>query len=63
YVVGQDPVGYLKLSIKGTNKFKDKITDRIVIDLVENEFNCEKADSYQDKIAKIEKSGENGTIN
>ncbi|KAK6775698.1 hypothetical protein RDI58_026699 [Solanum bulbocastanum] len=27
---------------------------RIVIDLVEDELNCEEAESYQDKIAKLE---------
>ncbi|KAH0634144.1 hypothetical protein KY284_036930 [Solanum tuberosum] len=30
------------------------MADRIVIDLVEDEFNCEEAESYQDKIAKLE---------
>ncbi|KAG5574115.1 hypothetical protein H5410_063881 [Solanum commersonii] len=30
------------------------MADRIVIDLVEDEFNCQEAESYQDKIAKLE---------
>uniref|UniRef100_M1BFP1 Uncharacterized protein n=1 Tax=Solanum tuberosum TaxID=4113 RepID=M1BFP1_SOLTU len=30
------------------------MADRIVIDFVEDEFNCEEAESYQDKIAKLE---------
>ncbi|KAH0705671.1 hypothetical protein KY289_010747 [Solanum tuberosum] len=30
------------------------MADRNVIDLVEDEFNCEEAESYQDKIAKLE---------
>ncbi|KAK6780193.1 hypothetical protein RDI58_022377 [Solanum bulbocastanum] len=31
------------------------MTDRIVIYLVEDEFNYEEAESYQDKISKLEK--------
>ncbi|KAK4717708.1 hypothetical protein R3W88_016046 [Solanum pinnatisectum] len=30
------------------------MADRIVIDLVEDEFNCEEVESYRDKIAKLE---------
>ncbi|KAK4708428.1 hypothetical protein R3W88_029353 [Solanum pinnatisectum] len=30
------------------------MADRIVIDLVEDELNCEEVESYQDKIAKLE---------
>ncbi|KAH0669123.1 hypothetical protein KY285_023279 [Solanum tuberosum] len=30
------------------------MVDRIVVDLVENELNCEEGESYQDKIAKLD---------
>ncbi|MCD9644930.1 hypothetical protein HAX54_033462 [Datura stramonium] len=37
------------------HKFKDNMTDQItMIDLVENEFDFKEAESYQDKIAKLE---------
>ncbi|KAK6793621.1 hypothetical protein RDI58_007074 [Solanum bulbocastanum] len=42
------------LSITGTKKFKDNMDNQVVIDLVENELNCEEAESYQDKLAKLE---------